>query len=63
MQSSEIFFEVEKSMKNYCNKYGAPSFLTQEEWKYAGDIEAVLHYSSRLTTICQNEKKLILCID
>ena len=38
------------TMQFKCDKYEVPSFLTQEEWKSSGE--------SKLTKICQNEKKL-----
>ena len=51
-----MLFEVERAMKVFCDKHDVISFLTQEEWKSSGKIEAILYNASRLTTICQNKK-------
>ena len=45
-------------MRVCCERFEAPSFLTQEEWKYSAEIEAFMHNASRLKTIFQNETKL-----
>ena len=45
-------------MKVFCAQFYVSSFLMEEEWKAAAEIEAILCNTSRLTIICQNEEKL-----
>ena len=45
-------------MRMNCEQFNAPLFLIQDEWKTLAEMEAVLRYSSTLTTIFQNEKKM-----
>ena len=49
---------LKEAMKSCCNPFHIPSFLTKDEWKTAAPIEAVMHSTSRLTTIFQTENKL-----
>ena len=63
MQSSGILLEVENSMKVYCDKYEVQSLLTQEEYDYAGKLEAVLQNASKLTTIFRMKQNLIIITD
>ena len=43
---------LKRDIKVCSDKHEVPSFLTQEEWKHAGEIEAILHNTFRLETIC-----------
>ena len=62
---SSVFYLVRSSLRLkraltiYCETFGINTWLTEDDWRFCTEMEAILRASTTMSTLSQNEKKLI----